>query len=293
MAVGDKKPVVMEADRAVPGGIATLGTDGKLSSEQIPDMEALGAIEYINSLPFTRKNLLDNWYFADPINQRGSSEYIQTGYAIDRWTVGTTAGTDIGPVRINDGYLSIDATGGNARLNQVLEKYHSGKKVCLSVLTTRGLYSANLTIGSTAAGTDMTIAKAYSVLYDGFPYVVLEFKSGDTYDLIAAKLELGSTQTLAHQDENGNWVLNEIPDYGEQLAKCQRYQNVMTVRIKAGGVEEWAPYPVSMRATPNTIVLESEGGFTSVSTANQYGLNLTNSDTAFSRTITVLSDANL
>lgn len=35
MAIGDKKPVVMQSDRAVPGGIATLGTDGKLLSSQI------------------------------------------------------------------------------------------------------------------------------------------------------------------------------------------------------------------------------------------------------------------
>ena len=40
--------------------------------------------------------------------------------------------------------------------------------------------------------------------------------------MVAAKLELGDTQTLAHQ-ENGVWVLNEIPNYAEELAKCQRY----------------------------------------------------------------------
>ena len=40
--------------------------------------------------------------------------------------------------------------------------------------------------------------------------------------IIAIKLELGDTQTLAHK-ENGVWVLNEIPDFGEQLARCQRY----------------------------------------------------------------------
>ena len=39
----------------------------------------------------------------------------------------------------------------------------------------------------------------------------------------AAKLELGSQQTLAHQDADGNWILNEIQDYGEQLSRCQRY----------------------------------------------------------------------
>ena len=43
MAIGDKKPVVMEADRAVAGGIATLGADGKLLDAQIPGLDKLGA----------------------------------------------------------------------------------------------------------------------------------------------------------------------------------------------------------------------------------------------------------
>jgi len=38
----------------------------------------------------------------------------------------------------------------------------------------------------------------------------------------AVKLEIGSTQTLAHQ-ENNVWVLNEIPNYSDELIKCQRY----------------------------------------------------------------------
>lgn len=43
--------------------------------------------------------------------------------------------------------------------------------------------------------------------------------------MIAAKLELGDTQTLAHK-ENGVWVLNEIPDFGEQLRRCEFYRRV-------------------------------------------------------------------
>jgi len=39
----------------------------------------------------------------------------------------------------------------------------------------------------------------------------------------AIKLEFGDTQTLAHQDELGNWVLNEIPNYAEQMAICEQY----------------------------------------------------------------------
>jgi hypothetical protein len=38
----------------------------------------------------------------------------------------------------------------------------------------------------------------------------------------AVKLELGPEQTLAHWDGT-KWVLNELPDYDEELAKCQHY----------------------------------------------------------------------
>lgn len=44
--------------------------------------------------------------------------------------------------------------------------------------------------------------------------------------IIAAKLELGSTQSLAHQ-ENGVWVLNEVPEYGEQLRRCLRHDYII------------------------------------------------------------------
>lgn len=42
------------------------------------------------------------------------------------------------------------------------------------------------------------------------------------FTLLAVKVELGSAQTLAHK-EGDKWVLNEIPDFGEQLRRCQRY----------------------------------------------------------------------
>jgi hypothetical protein len=36
----------------------------------------------------------------------------------------------------------------------------------------------------------------------------------------AMKAEVGNVQTLAHQDADGNWVLNEIPNYHEEFLKC-------------------------------------------------------------------------
>ena len=51
-------------------------------------------------------------------------------------------------------------------------------------------------------------------------YIATSSSAGCVMTPIAAKLELGSQQTLAHQDEDGNWVLNEIPNYNEQLLRC-------------------------------------------------------------------------
>lgn len=44
-----------------------------------------------------------------------------------------------------------------------------------------------------------------------------------TFKLYAAKLELGNQQTLAHKDADGNWVLNEPPNYDLQYALCSQY----------------------------------------------------------------------
>lgn len=37
MAQGEKRPVVMEAAKGVPGGVASLGEDGKVPQEQLPE----------------------------------------------------------------------------------------------------------------------------------------------------------------------------------------------------------------------------------------------------------------
>ena len=64
----------------------------------------------------------------------------------------------------------------------------------------------------------------------------------------AVKLELGSQQTLAHQDADGNWILNEIPDYGEQLRRCQRYfQTFATQSLRPTDALDFRPV---MRTTP-------------------------------------------
>ena len=74
MAVGDKKPVVMEFDRAVPGGAATLNDKGKVPKDQLPDY----SIEQVTGLNEMLEKKQDTLTFdAEP--QKGSSNPVKSG----------------------------------------------------------------------------------------------------------------------------------------------------------------------------------------------------------------------
>ena len=176
-------------------------------------------------------NLLDNWYFAYPVNQRNVSGTIDTvGYFLDRWKLVS------GSVTIGSNGITLNGT-----IVQILETA-VGTDVTASALTTEGVAVAS---------------------YDNNSKTISLTGTGQTF--VAAKLELGSQQTLAHQDANGNWVLNEIPDYGEQLRRCQRYFQVLKSGRGAGlqinSAKCYAPIslPVPLRTTPTVSIVGSVG----------------------------------
>lgn len=180
------------------------------------------------------RNLLDNWYFGAPVNQRDVSGTISSaGYFLDRWKLASGSVT-----------ISTDGITLNGTMQQVLETAPVGP-VTASALTQAGVgevvptyNSATKTVTVTAAGKK----------------------------LVAVKLERGTEQTVAHQ-ENGAWVLNEIPDYGEELVKCMRYLQVITTPYDTSGngvaigyanntVDLWVPIPlaVPMRISPTPTI---------------------------------------
>lgn len=180
-------------------------------------------------------NLLDNWYFGNPVNQRDVSGTISSaGYFLDRWKLVS------GSVTINMDGITLHGT-----MQQVLETAPPGT-VTASALTPAGVgevvpsyNSANKTVTVTAAGEK----------------------------LVAVKVELGTEQTLAHQDSSGAWVLNEIPDYGEELIRCMRYLQIISTPYDTSGngvaigyanntVDLWVPIPlaVPMRISPTPTI---------------------------------------
>lgn len=180
-------------------------------------------------------NLLDNWYFGNPVNQRGQTEYTALGYTIDRWKLPA-----VHKLTVQDSGIKItcnSSAGVNFCFHQLVENLEVGKQYTLSALITentttkgvslrRGNSGHNPVKGTgvyaytfVAASTDLTSGV-------GMQFIDRADDNNNYFVLKAIKLELGSQQTLAHQDADSNWILNEIPDYGEQLARCQRYYQV-------------------------------------------------------------------
>lgn len=172
-------------------------------------------------------NLLDNWYFGNPVNQRGLTEYTGTTYTVDRWIL-TNAN-----IHVKASELSISSVAYDNNFSQKIEsklwEYMVGKTITISFLvkniTGRWIVASgnNKIYGAmTEIGLHKFTDKLVESVTDAFHIFSLGGDAEGQIDIIAAKLELGSTQTLAHQ-ENGQWVLNEVPEYGNQLRRCQRY----------------------------------------------------------------------
>ena len=209
MAIGEKKPVVMEFDRAVPGGVATLDENGKLVESQ----------RVVKSNP----NLLINWYFPNPVNRNGKTEYADIGYAIDMWRKTSTEA---------NGVLLVEKTGLIAKSGSpVIRQYFEDKPVYVGKTLTASILFGN---NELLTATQTVTAETFRALYTSRLYFDSNASKNEVFavtvpadrHVIAAKLELGSVQTLAHQDEGGNWVLNEIPNYAEQYAICEQYSPI-------------------------------------------------------------------
>lgn len=172
-------------------------------------------LEYVSN-HMVNPNLLDNGNFQ--VWQR-YPEGTYTGvpnmtYIADRWMFQSSDGSVTNTITKAGDYGIKNASGPNVRMYQRLENaaQYNGRLLTLSVL--KGDGSLSYHTGVASGWTETTD------IFGVFAHELIWLLTGDTW--LAAKLELGSQQTLAHQ-ENGVWVLNEIPNYGEQLRRCQRY----------------------------------------------------------------------
>ena len=184
----------------------------------------------------SNNNLLDNWYFVGggsqlgggvfPINQRGQTSYSNgTNTTIDRWK------TEASSISVDADGLTWTATGDNNQFEQIIENYKliEGETYTATIDCDISAGSARLFVGGvsspwpTVAGsavnvssgiTSVTFTFARESGYTGQYKLALASVGGCTAKLRKFKLEKGTVSTLAN---------DAPPNFGEELAKCQRY----------------------------------------------------------------------
>ena len=72
-----------------------------------------------------------------------------------------------------------------------------------------------------------------------------------TAKVVAAMLEPGTEQHLAHK-EGGRWVLNRVPDFREEMAKCRAYyrKGYKTFAVATSASFAFTEMEYNMRAVP-------------------------------------------
>lgn len=298
--VNDKSPdesgnvALTAADIATSGGGSVEAKLDTLGEEKQPlltpgeNISISGSVIATKAFP-CNPNLLDNWYFGNPINQRGQTSYTGGRYAVDRWKIGdgVTAALANGALNISystPGWNLVEpldnmlVPGVTYTLSCIYKASVNPIRLVVAWGDSQFFYNEASPISDDWALAQITgtIPANATISFNQVVIQSLDSSAGD-FSLKAVKLELGSQQTLAHQ-ENGAWVLNEIPKFGEQLAACQRYlipinnwTRVRTSYYSGTALFFTVPIPSTMRTTP--AILDSSGALAvqSVSGTDQTG----------------------
>lgn len=265
---GQTGAVVLDAD-----DISDASTGNKFVTAS--DKTKLGNLSGVNtgdqdlySVGGSNRNLLENWDFRDPVNQRGVTSW-SSGYGLDRWLF---AGG--GSILVNSGSVSLN----NAVLTQFFEVgWLKAATYTVSVFAdniygnaTVGFYGgANYSSGGWISDGNGLFHVTITVTSNDSTYRGFIYIGSTATNITKVKLELGSVSTLA----------NDPPaDYGEELRKCQRYYYDSSYNNSdLGGSfvsKEFfnsdhmfcnVRFPVQMRIVPSVIIKSAKGTLNAVS----------------------------
>lgn len=213
-----------------PGQLIGIGDDGAAAATVYP----------------LNPNLLDNWYLADPINQRGANTYTGRLYGIDRWmgnTDATSVTVEANGLRINGTILQ--------KFPKELRAAIAGQMVTMSVLLAEGELKTGTGAAPAGANTTWLVTGSdlrLSLFDDGSTMMAVTSLLSEN-NVIAVKFELGGYQTLAHKEKD-KWVLNDPPpNKAIELIKCQRYYQLFpSDSAVPGGVAPTVSAPIKKEA---------------------------------------------
>lgn len=230
----------------VPAGVEYYKIDGFVPQGPIPETVRVDYIDYAGSAIFN--------YGGVPCYVPKGGGYVRgytgSGYTVDRWRI-----TDGVVATLQGGALNISYTVAGWNLTTFLDNVLiPGATYTLSCLykatvnpirlvcswgADKYFFNEQAPISDDWALAEITGTIPTDASIDANQIVIQSLNTGSgSFSIKAVKLELGDAQTLAHK-ENGAWVLNEIPDFGEQLRRCVYYAE----KIEDGNT------PVIMNAT--------------------------------------------
>ena len=229
----------------------------------------------------TNPNILHNWDFRNPVNQRGLAVYVNDtatiAYTIDRWFArrGTLS------VQPNFVRLTKSSAAMSPQILQRLEfsSLYAGMIATISVMINNQVFFNTITLptsnssGSTLVQLcDLLIAGAWRNT-NGSIDVFISMADGalqnTSVDIQAVKFEMGTSSTLTNDPQM---------DFGKELAICQRfYEKSYSINIPPGSVsiagrelartnnqvlnhlEIFFPYRVAKRANPALSIFSIDG----------------------------------
>lgn len=210
------------------------GANGIVEVKDIPSVVGLIGV--------TNPNILHNWDFRNPVNQREVSGTISSGsYFYDRWI------RNSGTVMVEDGYLTLTS---GAEIEQRIEGlYLAGETVTVSVNVGSNIYSGT-GVFPTETGTVGITLSGFGTATLGYNagYMFVRFAASGSQDVVAVKCELGTASTLH---------LDPPMDRAVELPKCQRFfLDLGKLPYSFGNAEDatnavlYFPLPVAMRIVP-------------------------------------------
>ena len=254
----DARVIAAKLERGPIQTLAHQDADGNWVLNDPPDYDLQYALcslyspitgEWVGS-QHSNPNLLDNWYFVDPINQRGQMEYTAfnatqsaAAYTIDRFKMSASAGVSI-TCKVEDDGVALSVTPSAGKMGQVnISQMFALNVLPPGVYTLSWLYSSDCLVrpfatngqalpgyrdfpaSDTPAVASIQVKITEEMQKRSSIFNIQINSSVEAHvKLYAAKLELGSQQTLARQDADGKWVLNDPPpNKALELVKCQRY----------------------------------------------------------------------